>query len=94
MTDQPNPAVVPDPAVQPRRTYRVCGAFRVFGYEPGETFDKQLDVRQERRLLNSGAIEIHTPPKPAPPAETPAAKGDRRHHKQQNPTTAPTLSQE
>lgn len=39
-----------------RRTYRVAGAHRVLGREPGETFQADLPPEQEARMLARGSI--------------------------------------
>lgn len=36
--------------------YKVVGGFKVFGTEPGETFDADLDEFDESRLISGGHI--------------------------------------
>lgn len=36
--------------------YRVSGPNRVFGREPGTTFEREIPAEQEARLLASGAL--------------------------------------
>ena len=40
------------------KTYRVSGASKVFGVEPGETFEREIPPEQEAQLLAGGAIEL------------------------------------
>lgn len=44
--------------------YRVSGTSKVFGFEPGKTFERELDPVQEERLLQGGAIK-KVRPRPA-----------------------------
>lgn len=84
MTEQPNPAVVPEPPAPEPRTYLVTGtAQSTLGHEPGETFTALLDPVQERHLIAGGAIEIVNDPAPTEdrpsrgrrsPARKPAAQ--------------------
>lgn len=39
-----------------KKTYR-AGPSKVFGVEPGETFEREIPPAQEARLLTSGAIK-------------------------------------
>lgn len=36
--------------------YKVAGSRRVFGVEPGDTFERDIDPVTEERLLQGGAI--------------------------------------
>lgn len=36
--------------------YRVTAPSKVFGVEPGKTFEREIDPVQEARLIDSGAI--------------------------------------
>lgn len=49
-------------------TYTVIGDKSVLGYKPGETFQADIPVAQEERLIARGAIE-------ADPDNTPVAEG-------------------
>jgi hypothetical protein len=50
-------AVEPEPDVPALTKYRVCGASKVCGVEPGKTFEKAFPPKQEAQLLAGGAIE-------------------------------------
>lgn len=56
--------------------YKVSGTSKVFGLEPGTTFERKIDPVQEERLLKGGAITKvrRSPAKPKPEqAKTPAS---------------------
>ena len=38
--------------------YKVVGSFAVFGNQPGEEFDAELDEFDETRLIEGGHIEL------------------------------------
>lgn len=78
MTDQPNPAIVPEPEPPKARAYLVTGhAQETLGHQYGDTFTALLDPDQEAMLLAAGAIEIHEPAGPDPePAPKPVADND------------------
>lgn len=59
--------------------YRVAGSRRVFGVEPGDTFERDIDPVTEERLLQGGAItRVSTRRRRLEPEETtPAVQAEQ-----------------
>lgn len=105
MTDQPNPAVVPDPPQPQERSYTVTGVQGYLDYRPGEQFTATLPFDQEALLLQAGVLKVIDEPDTSEPApeditsddEPPPAPADepkphqRPHRSRHTPSRPETI---